>query len=246
MNHDKRLSIPGARHHCTLVSTASNSMAYVSCTPHGCVISKPDKQQQIALSLSEWMGLSEIHERVSSFMAGHSQDSTQFWKLPPSGSRDANVEVRVTLNHFEGGCYVNIRVYVDSKPSRQGVTLNNANWTSIQTALGYSAESSLGREVYSRMLRELLAARVKTKCPGCQKGTSDLQPQPHQCVTDPSLVRRCLESLPPVDQFDYTVELAKRAHERRHRLEQPAACYDMCANFLRNAIEEELLILVNQ
>lgn len=215
-------------------------MAYVSCTPHGCVISKPDKQQQVALCLAEWMGLSEIHQHVSSFMAGHSRDADDFWKLPNSGSRDPRVEVRVTLNHFEGGQYVNIRVYVDGKPSKQGVTLNSANWASIQTALGYSAEAVLAKEVYTRMLKELLSATVRIRCPGCQQKAGMPGP-PAQCSHDPELLRRCIQSMPPVDQYDYTVELAKKAHEMRHRLELPAACYDMCANFLRHAVEEELL-----
>ena len=100
-------------------------MAYVSFTPHGCVISKPEKQQQIALCLPEWMGLSEIHPHVASFMAGHSRGPDKFWKLPDGGFRnDHRVEARVTLNHFEGGNYVNVRVYVEGKPTKQGVTLN--------------------------------------------------------------------------------------------------------------------------
>ena len=211
-------------------------MAYVSCTPHGCVISKPHKQQQVALCLAEWMGLSEIQQHVSSFLAGHSRDFDRFWKLPNSGRRDDRVEVRVTLNQFEGGNYVNIRTYVDGKPTKQGVTLNSSNWATIQTPLGYSAEAAIGKEVYTRMLKELLAAAVKTKCPGCQqKGSLE-----HQCSHDQQLLRRCLQSLPPVDHYDYTVELAKRAHEMRYKLEQPWACYDMCSNFLRQAIEEEL------
>ena len=211
-------------------------MAYVFNTPHGCVISKPEKQQQIALNLSEWMGLSQIHEKITAFMTGVSRDTSQYWNLPHANARGGSVDVRVTLSSFEGNCYTNIRVYVDGKPCKQGVTLNASNWASIQTSLGYSAEATLGREVYTHMLRELLAETMRSGCMGCEKGWGGQKD--HDCLRDPG---QTLRTLTPVDAHEYIVTLALKAKEKRHVLERPLECYVLCHNFLREDIEKELL-----
>ena len=173
-------------------------MAYVTISPIGCVISKIDKQQQIALNPAEWMGLTGIHEHVTAFMTGRATDASKYWCLPHGGACEQHVCVRVTLSHFEGGCYTNIRVYVDDKPSRQGVTLNAANWTNVQTALGFSPEAQLGREVYAKMLGHMLAEKLETACEGCAQGWGSQKD--HQCLTDPGMVERILREAPPVNE----------------------------------------------
>lgn len=213
-------------------------MAYVSVNPHGCVISKPDKCQQIALNKSEWMGLGEIREKVSAFMAGRSPDESQYWCLPHGGDKDANVCTRVTLSTFSGGRYVNIRVYVSDKPSKQGVTLNASNWASMQTGLGYSPEASLGRQVYTQMLKEMVTARAQAKCEGCQKNWSSQRD--HECLVNSELMGQEFPKMPPVDEFTYVVELAHLARDRRHYLERPLECYSLCAHLLRDSIEAEI------
>ena len=213
-------------------------MAFVTISPLGCVISKTEKQQQVSLNHTEWMGLAEIHQHVDAFMTGRATDASRYWCLPHGGAREQHVRVRVTLSHFEGGCYTNIRVYVDNKPSRQGVTLNNSNWASVQTALGFNAEAKLGRRVFTTMLTGMLRDALVSSCEGCAKGWSSQKD--HQCVMEPDIADRLLRELRPVDECSFTVELAQAAQKRSMVLERPHDCYMVCQHFLLDAIIDEV------
>ena len=142
---------------------------------------------------------------------------------------------------WEGGRYINIRVYVDNNPSKQGVTLSVSQWASVKTALGMDCggESALGREVYMKMLREMVSSRVQDRCEGCEKGWSGQKD--HACLMDRHLLREEMARLPPMDVPAYVVELATLARERGHVLERPLECYNLCANFLRQDLEDEVV-----
>ena len=216
-------------------------MAYVSVNPYGVVISKPEKSQQIVLNKSEWMAMADLREKITVYMSGRTPDDhDQYWCLPDGGQKDdSDVCTRVTLSPYNGGRYLNIRVYVNEKPTRQGVTLSASNWASLQTGLGFSQEASLGRQIYTKMLRDMVTMRVQAKCEGCQQNWSSQRD--HQCLINNQLMRQEFAKLPPVDECAYVVELARLAQEKRHYLERPMECYSLCANMLRNDIEGEIL-----
>ena len=53
------------------------------------------------------------------------------------------VMTKLTLNCYKGSPYCNIRVYVGDAPSKQGVTLNVAEWSSIRNRLSNVPGSEL-------------------------------------------------------------------------------------------------------
>lgn len=214
-------------------------MACVSLSSLGCVITKHDKQQQIGLTRPEWRALVAIAEPVSAFMAGRNIQAARFWVLPHDGDREDRVRIRVTLNPYEGARFVDIRLYVDDKPSKQGVTLNGTNWASVQTALGTSAEAYLAKRTYAAMLKCLMKEKMATACEGCAGNWSSQRD--HACMMNPELRTRALSELPPMNEQTFIVELAVAAKREGIRLERPHECYQLCHHFLHEDIKSELL-----
>lgn len=216
-------------------------MAYASCTPIGCVIGRADRdKQQLALTKVEWYSLTQIHHEISQFLTGSSLDTGKTWTLPEDGSRTGGTEVRVSFAIFPVGRFVDLRVFASDKPTKQGVSLNEAHWRCVQTALGYSEEARLGRAVYTALLKASVVELREEQCEGCCKGWGSQKD--HACTRDPTLTRHVLATLTPVvDPYQYAVELAQRARDARHLLERPKECYDLCSNFLRADIEAELV-----
>lgn len=210
-------------------------MACVTTTPYGCLITKPDKQQQISLNLSEWDALRAIQDKVSDLWTNPQADVSQYWDLPHGDSKPSNVTVRVGGSSWCGERYVNIRVYVNDNPTKQGVTLSAANWFGVKSGLGFGSEAEMARQVYTGMLGEMGARAAKSKCEGCKRERPSQRD--HECTT---VTRELLSSIPPVDPYDFIVELAMLSRERGHRLERPLECYTACSTFLRADIEAEL------
>ena len=213
-------------------------MTYVHVHPHGCIVSRADKQQQIALTKSEWSRLSGVEPLITSFMCGVTKNESLYWTL--SKSQGGKVETRVTLNLFNGLPFVNLRVWIDSQPSKQGVALGTAQWASIKSALGCNDEGSMGREVYTTMLREKLSELRTTTCEGCiQSWPSQTD---HECLMNKySLTKRLLDDGPVVDPYAFVVRFAEKASEKLHRLERPMEAYDSCALHMRELVEEDIL-----
>lgn len=212
-------------------------MACVTSTPYGCTITRPDKQQQISLSRAEWNGLASVRGKISACLADPHRDvpSPQHWDLPHDGSRPPHTVVRVNPSIWNGECYVNIRVYVNGTPTKQGVTLSASNWFGVESGLGFSVEAQLARQVYISMLSEMGVRAAKAKCEGCARDRPSQRD--HECLT---ITRGLFASLPPVNPQDFVVELAILSRERGHKLERPMECYDACSNFLRDDIVAEL------
>lgn len=212
-------------------------MACVTSTPYGCTITRPDKQQQISLSRAEWNGLAGLRNKITAYLSNPHRDvpPPQHWDLPHTGSRPSGTVVRVNPSIWNGECYVNIRVYVNDTPTKQGVTLSSANWFGIESGLGFSVEAQLARQVYTSMLSEMGARAAKAKCEGCARDRPSQRD--HECLT---ITRGLLSSLPPVNPCDFAVELAILSRERGHVMERPKDCYDVCSNFLKEDIVSEL------
>lgn len=208
-------------------------MAYLTFTSHGCVVSKPDKQQQIALSHSQWDSLCSLRDPITAFLTVRPDAVCRYWCLPSSLENGGRASVRVTLSRYEGGSYVNLRVYMDDQPTKQGVVLNLSNWLSLGCALGESEEASMGREVYRSLLRE--SASSRSPCEGCVKGWESQRD--HDCATGSRLFpKELLAELPPVSAYDFAVELAILGRIRECKIERPLECYEMCTRFHHESI----------
>lgn len=213
-------------------------MAYVTLTPQCCILSRPDKQQQICLNLCEWKALGAIVKDVTDTFCGSFSEGSRQWDLPHGEERTSSMVTRVCVGRYQDGHYVNIRVHVGDTPTKQGVTLNQAQWLGVKSSLGYCAEGSLARTVYARMVTRMARSSLVDHCEGCVRNLpSQLD---HDCLTR-VITTRLLSSLPPVNLFDFVVDMATASREIGHKLERPTECYMLCSHFLRQTIEEELI-----
>lgn len=214
-------------------------MAYVSILPHGVVLTKTEKQQQVWLSYLEWEAFCTLRETVDPYMKGECPMNEHYWNLPAESGRDDDVMVRVVYNRFEGGCYLHVRVHVNGTPTKQGVMLNKSNWHSIRTAMGAGREASLGREIYMYLLKEQVSK--SRLCDGCQNGWGSQRD--HTCMMgDDPLTFDMARKLPPVDCKRFIAELASLAQSRDHVLERPLDCYRLYTNFLHSDTLKELVM----
>jgi hypothetical protein len=214
-------------------------MAFISLLPHGVVVTKAEKQQQLWLSYLEWEAFCNLRESIDPYMKGECPMNEHYWNLPHESSRDDDVNVRAVYNRFEGGCYLHLRVYVNSTPTKQGVMFNRSNWHSIQTAMGVGKEVTLAREVYMYLLKEQV---TKSRlCEGCENGWGSQRD--HTCMMgDEPLTFDMARKLPPVDIKRFIAELANVAKNRDHILERPVDCYRLHANFLHGDMLKQLVL----
>ena len=219
-------------------------MAYVVCTPSSCTITRPDKEQQITLSVLEWRALNELADCVTQYMLcpDSTEPSQTSWTLPKAPWDSSPVETRLSINQFEGGRYAHIRVYFQDKPTKQGVTLNRPQWYSVQKSLTTrgSGETATGRQVYTRMLKESFNAQRRSNCLGCERGWNSQKD--HSCIlTSRTEAANLLAQLQPPNECVFSSELARLMGERSIPLDRPGDCYILCKTLLRQEIEDAVL-----
>lgn len=221
-------------------------MAYVQTHEHGCVISRPDRNQQICLSLGEWRRLGALSGRITAFMGGACQDVEQGWSLSnPDCSQASPAEVRVTLSCYNSAPYCNIRMYTtgDQKPTKQGVTVNLAQWTSLSASLGEGDEVRAARETYEALLRELVLAGREKLCEGCREHWPSQKD--HECLEvsgGRQLTQRVLSSKPPVNVCEFQYRLSETARDRGLALRMGMSeLYGLCRTYFRADMEDSLM-----
>ena len=176
--------------------------------------------------------MAALEETISRYMRGDQTDEVQSWTLSEPG----RTETRVTLSWFKESPFCNIRVFVEDKASKQGVTLNESHWSSLRTILGCGDEIKLGRELYAEMLNDLIRDLRSTRCEGCVRDWPSQKD--HECLQ--GLTLRIIAEKPSVDPFEFQFKLAEKARDKRLRLSNPSEIYEVCATLLRSSIEQEL------
>ena len=206
--------------------------------PHGYVISKPEKQQQVSLNKSEWSRLSALDEEIGDFFESRGMEGAQkWWSLSGPG----RIETRVVLTVFNAEPFLNIRVYMDGGPTKQGVTLAASQWSLLRASLGFNTEAKAGMEVYKDMMAEMVSEMITAKCQGCELSWSSQRD--HECLMDrPAKVDAILagETRPTIDPHQFTARLAEKARVGKWLLEQPFEVYQSCTFFMRSKIDEEI------
>ena len=159
-------------------------MIYIDCHGSYCSVTRkdPDGMQQIVLSRIEWLKLCKLSPKVSEYMERTSEESRrgeeQSWTLTPersigsvSGQPWKKVVTKLTLNCYKGSPYCNIKVYVADDPSKQGVTLNMAEWFSVRNRLSNvpGSELHLAEKAYRKLLIEVITQTIPDRCVGCKE-----------------------------------------------------------------------------
>lgn len=226
-------------------------MAYVQCHPHGLIIARPDKQQQVFLNRNEWSRLVTRSRAVTDFMAGSpidrgtadgvssGSDNSVWWHLSDGGGSE-KTRIRLSLSVFHDAPYCNIRVYVGDTASKQGVTLNQSQWHTVRGVLGTDAETDTAREVFTEMLRECLLEGMGASCEGCARDWPSQHD--HACLQEKNtLAVKVLAARPCVNPYEFQTRLAEKASTRKIALHRPADAYTVCNTMLRADVEAALL-----
>ena len=230
-------------------------MAYLDCHGDYCSIARksPEGMQHIVLSRVEWLKLCRLSSKVSSYMErntteGSQREEEQSWTLTPearvgtvSGQPWKTVMTKLTLNCYKQAPYCNTRVYVADAPSKQGVTLNTAEWFSVRNRLSNppGSELHLAEKAYKKLLTEAITKAIPERCVGCKENWPSQTD--HECIVGRgSLIHRLGEDV-PVSVFTFQHELTLLAKERHVMLETaPSDLFDVCDNLLKPEIIDDL------
>ena len=240
-----------------LTTASTVNMVYINCHGSYCSVTRkgPEGMQQIVLSRIEWLKLCKISPKVSEYMERTSEESRreeeQLWMLMPersigsvSGQPWKKVVTKLTLNCYNGSPHCNIRVYVGDGPSKQGVTLNVAEWFSVRNRLSNApgSEVHLTEKAYRKLLIEAITQAIPDRCVGCKESWPSQTD--HECIVGrASLIQRLGEHPDGVRVSIVTFqhELTLLAKDRHVMLETPPSdLFDVCDNLLRPEIVDTM------
>lgn len=203
--------------------------------------------QQICLAYHEWGRLAaSANDGLDRFMSGATLDPDvkadgRVWSLAAeSTSGPGSSDCRAVASIFQDRRYVNIRVYVDAVATKQGVTLNLAEWRSLKSALGGDDDTRLARIAYKELLKERLEKFRPAVCDGCR--TSHLSQTQHLCVMEPGRFYDGLLAKVPYLPGPHLIErLAMLAKKQSVLLRRsPVDLFNVMCYYYRPGIEKEL------
>ena len=136
---------------------------------------------------------------------------------------DEKKDIRATVGTFNSKPYLNIRVWWNDHPTKQGVSLNNDEWADLASQLETREEMRMGAQVLTELLREEVQKAVRDGCEGCKHDWPSQRD--HDCLMEPgktALVERSFDKVwEEVDYSKFIFLLAEEAHREKFVLEMP-------------------------
>ena len=154
------------------------------------------------------------------------------WQLP------GFPETFVTTGEFQGRRFVNIRVWAESHPTKNGVTLSKTDFDVLETYLNQHGEVGCMKEAYRRLIREKASNIVKLKCEGCRLDCPSQKD--HACCFEASDYEALHSLLRGNDWREAPTRVIEKAaqiaHERNILLSRPLESLDIVQTFLKNEL----------
>ncbi len=178
----------------------------------GVRISNGDNTKCIHLSSLAWGKLIQLKKEIDQ---AQKNIRDQQWKI------DAEKDIRVQINSYQGKWYLHIRQFWNDRATKTGVAMPITEWNHFKSILQPTAETRMGIEVMTEMLKEKLADDIHGECRGCQEDwPSQLD---HSCLVHAgsSAELHVNNALAKVTAVDFILELAKKACDKKVILEMP-------------------------
>ena len=190
-------------------------------------------RSQVMLTNAAWVKLDHLQEQIDDAVVRKREGSWTLAQFNPS------TDLRCTVSQFRDVHVINIRVYHDNHPSKQGVSFGKGSLDYLRTWLSKTPETQLGRDVYRGMLLEQVRTTLRQRCAGCSLEAPGQMGHTCQGVASRDTVRDALRNV-RLDRFHFQVALATSALERRITLESPGQTFHLCGDAYRQQLEEEV------
>ena len=193
-------------------------------------------RSQVMLTNAAWARLDHLQDKIDEAVVRKLDDSWTLEQFNPS------TDLRCTVNQFKDTHVINIRVYHENRPSKQGVSFGKRSLDYLRTWLSKTPETRLGRDVYKAMLLEQVRSSLRQRCAGCSLDAPGQLGHTCQDFASRDEVRDTFRKTRlPVDRFHFQVALATSAQERRIPLESPGQTFHLCDDAYRQQLEEEVV-----
>jgi hypothetical protein len=191
----------------------------------GVVINRYEKNQQMFVPFTCWMQLLALKDTIQEKLESKKEDK---WSIGHS--------LYVNTSLFNGDVYLNIRMWRNDKPTKQGVTMCIPEWNHLYSFLQFDDETNLGVDIFKAMLTEGIHTFINTNCEGCQQNWSSQKD--HACLMDASsTAKSCIDDLfDSINAFEFITRLAKDAEAKKILLKRPFITFCL----VKNLKEDEL------
>lgn len=155
------------------------------------------------------------------------------WKL------DDNIQVAATL--FKGSMYLHIRVWKESKPTKQGVSLNFLEWLHLMSFLTFDVEAEIGIIVLKEMFCQNVNLAVKEKCEGCKHQWASQKD--HDCLMKGwDIANSVLDDVfKDVDYLEFMAALGKVAQKKKVAVKRPYETFHILKLCKEKELKEDIL-----
>lgn len=203
----------------------------VDVKPEGSVLlNRYEKQQQIFIPFDSWIHLVELKDVIQERLDSKKEEK---WYIRH------NLFVNTSL--FQDDIYLNIRVWRNDQPTKQGVTLCIPEWYHLYSFLHFDEEINLGIDVLQHMLSEAVGTFIHKNCEGCQQNM--LSQTDHACLMDTlSTAKSCVGNMfDSLNAFAFITQLAKRAEDRMILLKRPFSTFCLVKNLKEDELKERTI-----
>lgn len=199
--------------------------------------------QQVFLSSSNWTSLCQLAPEMDRAMQRNQPGE---WLIGACGTAHQEVKtggeinLMATTSIFNGTPYANVRVFAAGRPTRQGVTMNPAEWMHLLEYLIEDEEMRLGKTVFKQLWIAQAKTLAKTDCEGCIK-KCDARANSHTCdereVMEISL-ENTVENLPRVK---FQTLLANECEKRNVVMSRPKIIFTLIGIHCTEPIKSDIL-----
>ena len=198
----------------------------------GVLIKNDDKGKQIYLQPKAWECLMECKNQIEQALRLEKEHQ---WNI------DAEKDIRVHTNNYQGQCYLHIRHWWKDRPTKMGVAVLKNEWKDLKSYMVNSPETTLGISVLKTLLQEKVSDIIHAACEGCDKSWPSQKD--HECLQDTKMkAELCIDkALTELAAIDFISALAQEARKEKLILEIPHQTLKRILQFHSEGIKDAVL-----
>lgn len=205
----------------------------------GVLLSKrdSDKFQQIYMEREAWLCLaekaSEIADEMRSDLPGE-----KYWNIFEIYN---GLRLRASVSKYEGVKCFNLRIWKDSTPTKQGVSLGRVGFESILPLIRPDIELTLSFDVYADLISEAVNDLKKIDCYGCRNDCPSQKDHDVCLNSSHSVHAKYIGKGPLIEPTLFIERLAKLSREKGLIMRHPLQSFELCNGVYKKQLQREYL-----
>jgi hypothetical protein len=207
-------------------------MVAITILPNGASldrISEGRLNQQVFISAEHWGTLCQIAPEIQQAME---RSLTKDWIVGACGSAaqeqslEQHMNLKAVVSVFQSTPYLNIRIFVGEKATRQGVTLPPSEWQHLTEYLHDTDEMKAGKDVWERSWCEEAKKKTRSQCQGC-KHNKAMSCASHSCDERDMMEAALVSTAPTMTPLKFQRLLASECEDREIIMDKPAMVFSL-------------------